>query len=362
MPSRRGDNRKRVRKSNKPNRAKTGPPSQLPNGAEPRWRRWIRHPGFWAAGFGVPIMVTVATLIINGVAADIINIPALRDGGPRRIQDPEDIRWSVRYEDPGAQLILPRSLKLTPRQEAYLSRWSLANLGRDEKYTIGHLKQELRAAGAATPVSDMNLIVTLEGRRHQNLHVEAVYPVEVRRSAPYDGTWLNIPSQDGGSTLQMMFDFDEHTPKARTIRGNGETVPIRPGLPWFTTNTLTIKDGKQDTLSIKTMGLKHAVTFKVRIDYRIGDQRRSLIVHDNGRPFAISPVNCLDRTPVDEKGHILTDKNGKWRDRHASYEEIWTLGTPHMVQVPNPRRWANIWCVDEPPRSTIPGRRPTTSG
>ena len=53
--------------------------------------------------------------------------------------------------------------------------------------------RELRAAGAATPVGDMNLIVTLEGRRHQDLHVTGVYPVEIRRFPPYDGTWLNLP-------------------------------------------------------------------------------------------------------------------------------------------------------------------------
>ncbi|MFB4271348.1 hypothetical protein [Nonomuraea sp. GTA35] len=354
MSSRRGGNKNTSRKPRKETRAKTGSPRKKSDTTESRWRRWIKRPGFWAVSFGIPIAVTVVTLVVNGVAADIIDLPALRDSGPRRIQDPDDIRWDVRYEDPGAQLILPRGLKLSAQQEAFLSSWSLADVGRGGKYTIEDLKRELRAAGAATPVSDMNLIVTLEGRRHQDLHVKAVYPVEMRRSAPYDGTWLNIPSQDGGSTLQMMFDFDEHTPRARTIKGDGESVPLRSGVPWFSTKTLTIKDGKQDTLSIKTMGLKHAVTFKIRIDYRIGDQHRSLIVHDHGRPFAVSPVNCLDRTPVDKKGHILTDKKGKWTDGHASYESIWTLGTPNLVQVPNPRRWSvGVWCVDEPPRSTV---------
>ncbi|MEU6721341.1 hypothetical protein ABZ897_58700 [Nonomuraea sp. NPDC046802] len=352
MPARRGGKSNSVGRPRKGSQANTGSGRKKSDTTESRWRRWIKKPGFWAVSAGIPLAIAVATVVVNGVAADMIDIPAVRDNGPRRIQDPDDIRWDVRYEDPGAQLILPRNLRLTAQQEAFLKNWSLADVGSDAKYTIRDLQRELRAAGAATPVSDMNLIISLEGRRHQDLNVEAVYPVEIRRFAPYDGTWLNIPSQDGGSTLQMMFDFDEHTPKARTIRGNGETSPIRPGLPWFTKNTLTLKDGKQDTLSIKTMGLMHAVTFKVRIDYRIGNDHRSLIVHDHGRPFAVSPINCLDRTPVDDKGRIITDKHDNWKAGNASYENIWTLGTPTMVKVPHPRRWsANIWCVDEPPHS-----------
>ena len=116
MSSRRRGNKNGTKKPKKDLPAKAGTHSKKPDTAESRWRRWVRKPGFWAASFGIPIAVSVVTLVVTGVAADIVDIDALRDNGPRRIQDPDNIHWEVRYEDPGAQLILPRGLNLTARQ------------------------------------------------------------------------------------------------------------------------------------------------------------------------------------------------------------------------------------------------------
>ncbi|AWS43556.1 hypothetical protein DKM19_21410 [Streptosporangium sp. 'caverna'] len=270
-------------------------------------------------------------LVVTGLGPDVIDVPAARDTMRAVFKDPEDIEYSIRYEDPGYELILPSGVELTAKQRSFLQNWTYANNNK-ESYGLSDLMRELRGAGAATPAKQMNIVVTLKGERHQKINVDAIYPVEVHRTAPYNGTWINIPPQDGGSTFQMMFDFDEHTPRARTTVGGDDGIPPKPGQPYFRKNTLTVKDGIEDTLNISTIGTRHAVTFKIRIDYRIGGKPRHMVIADHDRPFVITPINCIDRIPV--------DKNGKPVVGHASYDHIWSLGGGDIASVKNPRRWS----------------------
>ncbi|GAA4190606.1 hypothetical protein GCM10022252_29140 [Streptosporangium oxazolinicum] len=271
---------------------------------------------------------------INGLGLDVIDVPAVRDSTRAAFKEPDDIEYSIRYEDPGFEMILPSRVELTARQKAFLRKWSYENMGDDTSYGLKDLVRELRTAGAATRTDQMHIVVALEGKRHQDIHVDAIYPVDVQRVPPYDGTWVNIPPQDGGRILQMMFDFNEHTPSARTTKGGVDGTPLKPGQQYFRGNKITIRDGKEDTLSISMTGPREAVTFKIRIDYRIGGESRHIVITDRGRPFAITSLNCTDRG--------RTGGNGRKVFGHVSYDHIWSLRSGDIVSVKNPRRW-NTW-------------------
>jgi hypothetical protein len=157
------------------------------------------------------------------------------------------------------------------------------------------------------------LTLTLEGRRNQPIHVDDVRPVDIHRSAPYNGTFLSIPPQGPGETVKIMFNFDEFDPRARTPSGD---EPYKPGGLFFQDHTLTIEDAKQDTIFIKSITTRWAVSFEISVDYHIGDKAGHLLINDRGHPFALTPMNCADHTQSDADGH--TTING-----HAAYEHVW---------------------------------------
>ncbi|MEV4894486.1 hypothetical protein AB0K48_34385 [Nonomuraea sp. NPDC055795] len=160
----------------------------------------------------------VTTMVVTGFGSDVVDVPAIRDSARAVAKDPEDIVYSIHYQDHGYELILPSGVDLTAKQKAFLRNWTSAAQAENPN-GLRTLIRELRAAGAATPIDQMNIGVALEGRRHQPIRVDAIYPVEIKRTAPYSGVWLHIPPADEGSTLQIMFDFNEHTPQARLAIG-----------------------------------------------------------------------------------------------------------------------------------------------
>lgn len=313
-------------------------PENAPTGERQpsKWRRWLKTPGGLAIGIGFPLLVVVVGPLVTGLGSEVVGVPAVQDSVRAKAKDPDDFRYTLRYEDPGYEVILPKGVNLTARQAAYLRGWSYANMN-DQSYTLKTLLRELRNAGAATPAKEMNIVVTAEGQRRQPLHVDAIYPVEIRRTAPYDGTLVLIPPQDGGNNLQMLFNFDDPIPYARVaIGGNGH--PLKSGVPYFQKHTLTIKDGREDAINIATISTRFAATFKIRIDYRIGGESRHKVIDDGGRPFAVTPINCVDRTVLDKNGLIADDKAGAPLEGHVSYGHVWRMDSDKITEVKNPRR------------------------
>lgn len=308
-----------------------------------KWRRWLKSPGGIAIGVGFPLLMVVVSPLVIGLGSEVVQVPAVRDSVRAKVKDTDDFRYTIRYEDPGYEVILPKGVNLTAKQAAYLRSWNYANVN-DQTYTLRMLLEELRRAGAATPAQEMNIVVTAEGQRHQPLHVDAIYPVEIHRTAPYAGTFVLIPPQDGGSNLQMLFNFDDPSPSARVVIG-GNGLPLKSGPPYFQKYKLTIKDGREDTINIATISTRYAATFKIRIDYRIGEESRHRIIDDGGRPFAVTPINCVDRAPRGKNGEALIGKNGKYIESHVSYDHVWELGNNGIAEVKNPRRWpASTYC------------------
>ncbi|WP_089155483.1 hypothetical protein [Micromonospora sp. NBS 11-29] len=147
--------------------------------------------------------------------------------------------------------------------------------------------------------------------------MDSIKPVNIRRAKPYNGTLLLVPPQDSGNAVEMMFDFDETEPRARVAVGGEDGAAPQPGEPFFQKKTLTIEDAVEDVLVIRSTATRWAVSFEIRIDYRLGDQAKHVVIDDGGHPFALSPPNCTDRS--------RRSADGSGDDGHASYERIWEL-------------------------------------
>ncbi|GII86043.1 hypothetical protein Ssi03_40330 [Sphaerisporangium siamense] len=278
----------------------------------------------------LPVAVAVVAVLSAGVVwlvvPDATDRAGLRDQVRERLGESTDIQLTSRYEDPGFELLLPSGARFTAGQEGVLRRWTQEDLGRD-RIGLGPLIDELRAGGAANPLA-LHLVLTLKSRRDQVIHVDDVRPVDVRRAAPYAGTFLFVPPQGPGETVKMMFDFDDVDPRARLARPVDADTAYEPGGPFFAEKTLTIDRGAEEVLWIKSVTTRDAVTFRIRIDYRVGDGPvEHLVVDDRGHPFALSPVSCLDRTRGDAMGH-------------ARYDRVWAMKRFRSIEpVKDPRRF-----------------------
>lgn len=271
----------------------------------------------WLAG----IAAALATTLVAVLVSQMIDAPAAKDKVRSAVQPggEQDVRYSVQFSDPAIQLVTPTGVTLTPRQSRYLSTWSFSQdqvrPPEPDGYNMEKLVDELRAAGAANP-DELYVLIRLEGRRNQPLFVDDVRPANLKRTRPYAGTLLNIPPQEGGDTSQMIFNFDEVTPRAHLPVGPIEG-PHKPGGLFFHNKTLTIKDAEQDSILVRSIVTRWAVTFDIQVDYRIGGQPRHLIINNKGRPFALTPFNCTKRFKPVKYAPIPGE---------VFYQDIWRLG------------------------------------
>jgi hypothetical protein len=312
--------------------------------AVPRWKGWLTAPAVWLAG----IAATLVGALLLVLVPQVIDTPAAKDKVRAAVQPggEQDVRSSVQFNDPAIQLVTPTGITLTPRQRRYLSTWKFGQFGPDQApqdpdgYSMEKLVDELRAAGAANP-DELYLVIKLEGRRNQPLFVDNVRPINVKRTRPYAGTLVNIPPQEGGDTSKMIFNFDEIDPRAHQVI-SPEGGPYKPGGLFFNDKTLTIKDGEQDSILVKSITTRSAVTFEIQIDYRIGGQPKHLIINNRGRPFALTPFNCTKRTKLIKNGFIPGE---------VFYQDIWELGTASGIDhVTDPAHhpFGSPWCLALP--------------
>ncbi|MFI9643975.1 hypothetical protein ACIG87_28665 [Micromonospora sp. NPDC051925] len=246
---------------------------------------------------------------------ETVDGPAAKDGVREAAGLKDDFRYTVTHQEEGWIVALPAGADLTTRQKGFLEKWSLDNPAADG-YTFDRLAKEMRAAGGAD-IPEQTIRLAIEGRRNQPIRIDSVKPVNVRHDKPYGGTLLLVPPQESGTVVEMMFNFDEVEPQARTAVG-GEGSGYEPGEPFFRRRTVTIKDAVEDVLMIRSVATRWAVSFDIRIDYRIGDQAKSAIINDDGHPFSFTPARCVDSSGSGADGSLLSEG-------HVSYEHIWAL-------------------------------------
>ncbi|MEV3925859.1 hypothetical protein [Actinomadura coerulea] len=265
------------------------------------------------------------------MAAQAFDTPATKDK-VRTITRPDgeqDVRWSVGFNDPAYQIATPSGVTLTPQQKQRLRTWRFSDLSKGPRYSLSNLINEVRAAGGAN-LDKLYLMVKLEGRRNQPLFVDDVRPVNIKRTQPYAGTLVDIPPQEGGEPFQMIFNFDEFEPRARKVEDNG-TPDGRPGDLFFNHHTITVKDGQQDSIAIKSITTRTAVTFQIQIAYHLGGQPKTLTISNQGKPFALTPYNCTKRTKLIKNGYT---------DGRVSYQDVWSMESDKVEHDPTPKKHA----------------------
>jgi hypothetical protein len=298
-------------------------PFHRPRRREPRahpQRRggWFKTPAGLATAVAAPLIVGLIVFI----TVQVIDTPAAKDRvrSVARPDGDQDVRYTVRFNDQAYQIATPAGVGLTTQQRDLLRGWDLGSPG-----SLSELITDLRARGGANP-DELRLLITLEGRRHQRIFVDDIRPVNIKYAAPYAGTLVNIPPQEGGETLKMMFNFDEFEPRARVFDNSKHPEGV-PGNLYFNNNTLTIKEGEQDSIAIKSVVSRRAVTFDIRINYRVGGKSKELDINNRGKPFALTPMNCPKKTKLIEGG---------WIQGRMAYREIWEMKAGKAMQVAQP--------------------------
>ncbi|MEV0348350.1 hypothetical protein AB0H88_21465 [Nonomuraea sp. NPDC050680] len=225
------------------------------------------------------------------------------------------------------QLATPVGVRLNSQQLRYLKKWSYTNM--DPAGYGNHIREDLQAVGAAS-VDKQYVSIKLEGGRNRSISVDDIRPINIKRTAPLAGAFVNFPPQDGGEALQMIFNFDEAQPRARDKAGK-DFEEARPGGLYFHNRSITLREGHEDSVVIKAITTRWSATFNIRIDYHvIGEAMESkhLILSNNGKPFALTALHCTQSTKLVPDGYI----NGR-----ISYQDIWELGSTAMVRAANPR-------------------------
>ncbi|WP_141579707.1 hypothetical protein [Actinomadura sp. WMMA1423] len=289
--------------------ARPHPPAEPP----PRLRGWLRTPAGCATAIATPLVLALILFVV----AQAFDTPAAKDK-VRAVTRPggdQDVRWSVSFNDPAYQIATPRGVALTPPQKRFLRTWRFGGQAEGPGHSLSGLINEVRAVGGAN-LDALYLMVRLEGRRNQPLFVDDVRPVNIRRTRPYAGTLVDIPPQEGGEPFKMIFNFDEFEPRAREVEDD-VTSGGRPGDLFFNHNTITVKDGQQDSIGIKSISTRTAVTFQIRIVYHLGGRPKTLTIDNRGNPFALTPYNCTKRTKPIKDG---------FAPGRVSYQDVWRMG------------------------------------
>ncbi|WP_143740182.1 hypothetical protein [Micromonospora echinospora] len=281
----------------------------------------------------------VVTALLLALGPQLYDGDEIKDTVRDAVRDDSEIRHTVQFMDEGFDLILPAGFEMSDSRRRMLAAVTLD--GGLEK----QLTDVLGSAEPARPVV-LNLRLTLEGRRNQPIFVDRISPVDIEREVPYSGTFIHIPPQISGSTVGMMFNLDERRPQARVPekvdanddeavqRLGGMTDGHKPGALFFQDNTLTLKSAEEDALFIQAVATETAVSFRIRIDYRIGDRRGELVVDDAGDPFRVTPLNCVSRSRWAPDGELLASGM-------ASYENVWSLKGDFsgLEEISDPRRF-----------------------
>jgi hypothetical protein len=306
----------------KKKRTTAGADPATPTRVQARRSWWAR---FRDSPLGVQILAGVVTAGLLGAGAaaapQVIDPAALGDHIRGLTRGDDDLRYTVSFIDGGYDLVLPPGLVLTDQQRAALRHWSLPGVPDGGEPPIVRLAAQLRAAGAADP-NVLTLRITLEGRRNEKVKIDDIEAVDVKRQPRFANVLVLGEPQGPRNTIPMMFNLDEFRPVVRTAEPIKATDPVkptekddvRPGPPFFQRTQLTLGDGEENALVVQSITTRQAVSFRIRISYRLGADRKTLTIDNAGHPFAVTPVNCTDAS-----------KPSHGKDGHAAYREVWQM-------------------------------------
>lgn len=218
-------------------------------------------------------MIAAVTMTApSALAAPVDPMPDLPPGGsdPPVIVNDAHHYWSVQS---GATVVLP---------EGSLADSQLSELNSIEH--VGTAQADWLVEHGAVANETVWISIAVSGNRTDGVRIVDVRPIQ-KCSDPYAGALFLYPPQGSETSLRLNFDLDQTNPTPTYRNESGNVVS------YFPDNTVSLKKGEQQVLTVAATTRKHACSFTLEMTILDGNRRVKQLVSDhNGEPFRVSAL------------------------------------------------------------------------
>ena len=130
----------------------------------------------------------------------------------------------------------------------------------------------------------MKLRLVLEGRRAEEVRIIDIMPEVIERKEPTQGTFFDVAPQGIDDDINLDLDLD--SPNLVLL-----TEDPKPE-PFFESKTISLKDREQVVLQIHVVAQMYYYSYRFKIIYFIGGEKREQIVSNGNMPFEITGPRC----------------------------------------------------------------------
>lgn len=240
------------------------------------WKKAVRRPLSWLLAGAVAASTGVLIATLTSIPAQLVDVPALEDS----IRSGQDIQATVDIlNDDGSWTM------------AHPGRYDLASddplLRGVSERAADTLVRKMRLAGGMD-VNRLRVRILFEGRRSQEIQIVNVGLTDIERLPPVRGTLVDLGYQGSGvAHQQIAFDLNDPLPAARKLDPDGKV-----GDPYFKNYSISLHDREQVILLVNLRVRNQTAKFRLKADYLIGGEMRSIRIDHNGVPFQVTSVVC----------------------------------------------------------------------
>lgn len=133
----------------------------------------------------------------------------------------------------------------------------------------------------AARVAQMDLVIVVQGRRHETIRVIDVRPHILAAGPVLRGTCIHVPTNGGQETFEVKADLDHLRP--------GYGTKDKPAT--FLPKSVDLNEGERATVEMSVLAKKRSYEFDIEItyDYEDGVTLRKMYVRQpNGDPFRVT--------------------------------------------------------------------------
>jgi hypothetical protein len=243
-----------------------------------------RRLALWAGGLIVSAIAALAVASLTSLPGQLFDLDAAKD----RLRPGDDLAVRVdvlHLDDQGFSMVAPTDAQPTEAELAAIRSFDLER--------IEQLSASFRRRGWFE-LEQLTLRLALQGPSNQEVEIVDIRPIELERTPLLSGTLSYLPPQEGAASIALLLNTDELRPVMRAVAGVDEWGQV-PGEPYFETTTISLADRERDVVVIRASAQHTAVRFKLRLDYLLGGELKTIVIDDEGRPFRITPLNCVAR-------------------------------------------------------------------
>jgi hypothetical protein len=274
----------------------TGPATEASNPA--LLRRSIGRPLRWVLGLILAAVATLVTSVLTGIPSQLFDVPAVQD----ELRSGADFLAAadIIYLDDQGRSMATHATEVDAQLQRLLTQPGAA--------ATPEFLELVRAAGGVN-VEKLTIRVVLEGRRNQQIRILGIHPVVLEQTPPLGGTLFDAPPQGGDPAMQMVIDLDHPAPVVREVLHEPGSGEPQAGRPFFANTTISLRDREQQVLVIRATATRHYTAFNLQIDYRLGDENKTMQISDHGQPFRITGLRTgpEPKTLTYERAFTLQD-------------------------------------------------------